>query len=372
MIKPATRLSLLSIVVAIVAIAAVAAEETLSPWLLKVIPVSLQAWIVCPEGPPSCQFSKIQEAIDGVPEGTTIEIKAGIYEENLLIRKSVTLEAIQGEQVILKSAQENSPAMLLVSSRPIDVRVTGLTILPARSLQGNGIELMGAVKAVLERNIIQYHRWGILVLGKPEWLLSEELPVYIRENTMQNNRTPVVIGQSSGVTISKNTIRDNKFQSQQDTGGILISDSRKVVVSDNLIQGSDWYGLYIYRSRWIQVNGNSIENNPYGILVVGSQQVDILANEIQRNGWGVEVHGEPYEETSVAIQNNRITQQEGYGLAVERLYHVSVCWQNEIRENQQGDYLVQDPLFSLQPRRDPAAEEELRKQCEEGKEISSP
>lgn len=366
MMRIATKLSVLGIVVVIVVvllvIAAVTARETRLP--LKSIPASLQAWIVCPEGPPSCQSSKIQEAIDSVLEGATIEIKAGAYKESLLIRKSVTLQAAQGEQVILKSAGENLPAMLLVSGRPIDVRITGLTILPDRPLQSNGIELMGAVKAVLERNTIQDHRWGILVLGKPEWLSSEELPVYIRENTMQSNGTPLIIWQSAGVTISKNTIRDN--QSQQYPGGLYIGDSRKVVISDNLIQESNSYGVYIYRSRWIQVTGNSIKNNPFGILVAGSYHIDILSNEFEQNGWGVAIQGETYEETSVALEGNHITHQEGYGLAVERLYHVSVCWQNEIRENQQGDYLVQDPLFALQPRRDPAAEEELRNQCEGG------
>ncbi|MDW8030240.1 MAG: hypothetical protein RMJ29_00210 [Candidatus Bipolaricaulota bacterium] len=46
-------------------------------------------------------------------------IKAGTYEENLIIRKSLTLQAAEGERVVVKSATESLPTLLLVNGRPI-------------------------------------------------------------------------------------------------------------------------------------------------------------------------------------------------------------------------------------------------------------
>ncbi|MDH7504895.1 MAG: hypothetical protein QHH25_01970, partial [Candidatus Acetothermia bacterium] len=46
---------------------------------------------VCPSG---CQFAKLQEAIEAASEGDSIQIGAGIYRENLVIRKRVTLTGI--------------------------------------------------------------------------------------------------------------------------------------------------------------------------------------------------------------------------------------------------------------------------------------
>ena len=42
-----------------------------------------QVFTVCPEGPPACQFQRIQDAINASPDGATIQVRPGIYRENL-------------------------------------------------------------------------------------------------------------------------------------------------------------------------------------------------------------------------------------------------------------------------------------------------
>jgi len=120
-----------------------------------------QTWVVCTQGPPVCHFTQIQAAIDAAPEGTTIVIKSGTYEENVIVRKSLTIQAAEGEQVVVKSAMESLPTLLLANGRPIHVEIKGLTFQPARPQQGNGIEILGMVAARLERNTIQDYQWGI-------------------------------------------------------------------------------------------------------------------------------------------------------------------------------------------------------------------
>ncbi|MEM4402416.1 MAG: NosD domain-containing protein [Candidatus Caldarchaeum sp.] len=320
-----------------------------------------QAYTVCPEGPPACTFTQIQDAINRVPEGATITIKAGTYEENLLIRKSLALQALEGEHVMVKSATASLPTLLVVSSRPMQVDVVGLTILPAQEHQGNGIEIMGTVAARIERNTIQGYQYGILVLGKAEGLSPSKLTVTIGENMIRDNSSGVVVWQSANVTISKNSLQDNKAPGG--VGGIIMGHSHNIVVSGNRIQDNSGYGIGILQSEAIQIMSNLIKTNPLGIFVGGSQ-AELFGNQVEHNGIGVAAVADGPEDSRVSLIGNRIIHQENYGLAVERLDQVNICRQNDIRENRQGDYLVQSPLFSLQPRRDPKAEEELRKRCE--------
>jgi parallel beta-helix repeat protein len=325
------------------------------------LPVQARAYVVCPEGPPACSFSKIQAAIDAVPEGATISIKAGLYEENLLIRRSLSLQAGEGEKVVVKSITESLPTLLIVSGRPIQVSVTGLTIWPAQEYQGNGIEIMGTVAAYIGHNTIQGYQDGILVLGKAEGLSPSKLTLIISENVIRDTKSGIVVWQSTGVTISKNIIQDNKAPGG--VGGIMLGNSQNIMVSDNRIQDNSGYGVGALQSGAIQIIGNFITTNHLGIFVGGSH-AELLNNHVEHNRVGVATIADGSVDSRVSLIGNRIMHQESYGLAVERLDQVTICRQNNIRENQQGDYLVQSPLFSLQPRRDPQAEEELRKRCE--------
>lgn len=70
----------------------------------------------------------------------------------------------------------------------------------------------------------------------------------------------------------------------------------------------------------------------------------------------------------IHLTGNRITQQELYGLVVERVDYIAECQGNQIRDNKQSNYRVQSPIISFfgEPKRDLAAEEKLRQQCEGG------
>jgi nitrous oxidase accessory protein NosD len=315
-----------------------------------------EMWVVCPEGPPACRFSKVQAAIDAAPEGATIAIKSGTYEENLIVRKSLTIQAAEGEQVVVKSARESLPTLLLVNGRPIHVEVRGLTIKPARQHQGNGIEIMGMVAARIERNTIQDYQWGILVLGTIGQLGLSDLPVVIHENTIHSS---IWIRQSATVAVSKNVIQRSAALDPE-LIGITIEDSGDILVSENLIEGGG--GVWISQS-FVRMMTNTIRKNWAGVYIEGSR-VSLGDNQIEQNGYGVAVTSRP--QTVVWLRGNRITQQEYIGLIVESLGYIAECRSNQIRANKESDYSVQSPVISFfgEPKRDPAAEEKLRQQCE--------
>lgn len=321
-----------------------------------------ETWVVCPQGPPSCRFTQIQDAIDAAPEGTIIVIKSGTYEENLIVRKSLTIQAAEGEQVVVKSAMESLPTLLLVNGRPIHVEVRGLTIQPARQRQGNGIEIMGMVAARIERNTIQDYQWGILVLGKVWKLGGSDLPVVIHENTIHSF---IWIWDSATVTVSKNAIQHN---AALEPVGIVIEKSGGILVSENLIEAGG-IGVWISQSFVEMMTRNIIRNNTAGVYIEGSI-VRLSDNQIEQNGWGVAVASRSRGplDSLVWLTGNRITQQEYIGLVVESLEYIAECQGNQIRDNKQSDYRVESPVISFfgKPRRDLAEEEKLRQQCEGG------
>jgi hypothetical protein len=91
---------------------------------------------VCPQGPPSCHYSKIQEAIDAARPNGIILIEAGTYLENLTISKSLSLVATEPGTVRI---QGKEPAIETITfdkaQGDFQVILEGLTILggpPAR------------------------------------------------------------------------------------------------------------------------------------------------------------------------------------------------------------------------------------------------
>ncbi len=164
-------------------------------------------------------------------------------------------------------------------------------------------------------------------------------------------------------------VSKNSIQGKAEVGGagIAIEDSGGVVVSDNFLEWGS--GVLLSQSWLIEMTRNIIKKSFAGVHIEGSK-VSLVDNQIEQNGWGVVVASRwrgPLD-SLVGLTGNRITQQEYYGLVVERLEYIATCQGNHIRDNKQGDYRVQSPTISFfgQPRRDPAAEEKLRQQCEGG------
>jgi len=93
---------------------------------------SEQQYDVCPEGPPLCPFSKIQEAIEAAEEGDIIRVAPGTYVENLVIKKSIRIIGAGEDQVLLQPAlhiPEYSPIHIFIySEAPMQVWLEGLSL----------------------------------------------------------------------------------------------------------------------------------------------------------------------------------------------------------------------------------------------------
>lgn len=345
---------------------------------------------VCPEGPPTCDFKRIQEAIEAAPETPPvrsweekpviplIKIAPGTYEENLLVLKNLWLQGAGRERTTvvgqLEGLDARRPTIFIAGSWPIAIGITGLTVegtgeaiqvvgrvsgmiadnfIRARGDTGvGGIWITGALThLVIDKNIITGGKNGIVlqgVIGIAELgSLLVVLPpygVFIAQNEIQGHHSDdlaggygIVLNQTTRVWIGGNHIHDN------DTG-IFLDESTTVNVESNTLEENNGSAIWSNQSTGVHLWKNVItRNSGSGIeLWLGSTKVDIEANVILSNGQDG-IRGEHYNPPDVLLeigylQGNRIEHNQRYGINLDPRAIKLRCAANRVSSNQQGDY----------------------------------
>ena len=87
-----------------------------------------QVLTVCPEGPPQCDFAHIQEAVVAAQPGTILKIRPGLYEEHILIDKSLQIVGEPNARVQIRGSTPGRPAIEVRPTAKAEVLLQGLTI----------------------------------------------------------------------------------------------------------------------------------------------------------------------------------------------------------------------------------------------------
>ncbi len=234
----------LSVLIAIVFLSCVAAGA-------GILLGSAQAGRAITVGSSGCDFSTIQAAIDAAPNGSTIQVQAGTYRENLTIRNrnGLTLRGDGTDKVTLdgngQQQKDATPGILILSSR--NITVTGFRITNSqRGLEADDSALLFIEANTIERNL----RSGIYLLR-------------------------------SQAEISGNVVRDSQALSDKPSGGTGIGiNGSRVTLTENSITGNAGAGLLVVmdgdtRSQ-VTGSGNTIQGNKGGDLV-GNVPATVLA-----------------------------------------------------------------------------------------------
>lgn len=164
-------------------------------------------------------YATIQYALDSAKDGEEIVVKPGVYEENLLINKSVVLRAEKGALSTIIKAKNQSLPVIRAESLPdseISVKIIGFTVkdgsvgislertkdceLTENSIEGNevGIQLKFASFCNVHKNRVADNKIGV------EVITSVRLHFWM--NTFENNTKDVVSDRSTVVWFSKDEI----------------------------------------------------------------------------------------------------------------------------------------------------------------------
>ncbi len=284
--------------------------------------VPIQASIVldvCPHGPPECNFTSIQKAIEEAPPVRPflswsnfdednplliplIRVAPGEYEENLIILKGVWLQGKSHENTLIRNVSFNNRDSLAPSFSTI-FATTGVVqplFIEQLDIEG-GLEVQGSFTGIISNNIFSSGENTIAEVS-----LSGNLNILIQDNIIEqslliNNVSPLFELLGGGINDDESIALNNNVLSavlRSAKTNIEISNARDVSIFNNSIENSekasfsDGVGISVSFSDNIRLNNNLIERKASGIIIDrNSTSVSIVDNQLINNSFtGITLH----------------------------------------------------------------------------------
>jgi len=281
------------------------------------------------DGP--ADFSTIQAAINAAGDGDTIQVRAGTYNESIIIDKdNVMLIGESRENIII----DGRGGGFVVYVRANNITFNGFTMqnggygiylwkssnnnFTSNTASNNqyGIYLDGSSYNTLSGNTVSGNSYGIYVYHSSYNVLSGNTAsknndgIYFdgsSYNTLSgnilssNNQHGILLHHSSDIILSGNTALNNTY-------GIYAGDSDKNVLSGNAVSNNT-YGIYLYYSDKNVLSGNAVSNNSYGVYFWGSSDNVLSGNAASNNSYGIYLH---YSGNNAISGND--ASSNGYGI----------------------------------------------------------
>jgi len=149
-------------------------------------------------GPPSYDFSNLNDAIASANESDIIQVYPGTYTENVVINKELDITGVDGSSTtIIYSASSNQNTIEINNDK---VNITGFTI-KNRGGSFACLKLNSVSNCLIKNNIIQNGGNGLYLVGSNSNI--------IEENTVKNNNVGIYLSNSDSNTIKINNILYN-------------------------------------------------------------------------------------------------------------------------------------------------------------------
>lgn len=253
----------------------------------------------------------IGRLIAAAPPGAIVEVPAGIYREQLVISKPLTLVGV-GRPVIDGGGGGDIVTITApgVTVRGFIVRDTGIDL-----DQENAAIRVLAAHATIEDNILEDILFGIDLREAPESV--------IRGNQIGGKRLDIA-RRGDGLRLWRcdNAVVENN----------VVHDGRDAIL---------WY------SKGVTVRGNRSLDCRYGLHLMFSDEVDIEDNHLERNSVGIYL----MYSTGVRLRHNRLANNRGpsgYGIGLKETDRF-VIEENTLIGNRAGIYLDGSPFSADNP-----------------------
>ncbi|GEM_PF-3449171 len=241
---------------------------------------------VCPEGPPACGFSSIQEAVSVAPPGSTIVIQDGEYVGPVIVGNSLTLIGGGPHRVTIQKG--------VVVAGPFRVRLTGMTItgglngLQAQAPPGlpeqlsplvvldnlviagnaqNGIALFNYAQAVLTDVTIT--RNGLEILGNP---IGGGIALRGSSRLTVEGRTVIRENGANGISVmdeAQAQIRGQTFIARSGLNGILVGGRARARIEDVIVRENGCFGISVADNASAEITGGRVERNAKAGIHIG-------------------------------------------------------------------------------------------------------
>jgi nitrous oxidase accessory protein len=322
---------------------------------------------------PSSQFSSIGVAIAAAESGDNIRLEPGVFKENLVVDKPLSLVGSEKGVSIIDGSGKGR----VIEVTSPDVQLLGLEV------RGSGDVIEDsdaciyineqAANAVVSGNRLEECAFGIWVNGSKKPIVSDNVVTGYQKKTFSDRGNGIHIWR-----IEDGLIKDNRVYGVRDgiylsnTGGSLIEGNRmdsvrfgihfmynhgnsvvgnttcnsmvgqammfskRLVINDNTMINNDDHGLFLRSIYDSKVRGNVSYGNDRGIFLVDSSFNELTGNWAQENTIGVNVSSG--SEDNVIVGNSFVSNP------VQVLYswRFSQYWDGEQGGNYWSDYLGWD------------------------------
>ena len=238
---------------------------------------SAKTWSV--DGSGGADFTGIQDAINNSRDGDTILVHSGVYNEKVVVNKSVTLKGI-GYPVVAAGGEEAT--LCLPTNDVITLTADGITLVGFNATKssngwsgraGNGIEVRSDNNTITGNNVYNNNH-GIHLISSSNNTITG--------NTVSNNWDGFELHNSNNNTITGNSV-SNGYD------GFELEKSNNNTITGNNVS-NNWDGFELERSNNNTITGNNVSNNRYtAINLVVSNNNTITGNNVCNNDDGFEL-----------------------------------------------------------------------------------
>ncbi len=264
-------------------------------------------------------YPTIQAAINHADEADIVLVYSGAYYENVIVNKTLSIKSQSGAKDTIVHPEDPESGKSVFEVCADNVEITGFTIRdstnrtvhgdpfkPASYVDACGIYVGSSTGTRISRNIIRNNFEGIVFSNCSNITVSEN---QVTENIHEGVRFVY----SSSSTLTKNNITRNHFpeywtatalvifhctnseisenQIGANDNGVVVSNSQDITVSNNSITDNRFHGLNLVGGQGHRLFRNTMRNNTYGICPSGSINNQISENVLQENDYGIALYG---------------------------------------------------------------------------------
>jgi parallel beta-helix repeat protein len=332
---------------------------------------SATSWSV--DGSGGADFTGIQDAINKASAGDTILVYSGIYYENVVVNKSVTLRGsghpvvdaggegcaitLTADEITLVGFNATNSGRLWWSDVGIKVTSNNNTI-TGNNVSSNGVgirlddssnnnTIAGNVFANKGLSVFSSYQNTVKdnkVNGKPLVYL-EDVSDYKVEDAGQvilvncdnitvenldlsNTNAGIALWKTEDSKISNNNVCNNNF-----VGICLSSSSNNNTITGNNVS-SNGVGIYLSSSSSNTITGNTARNNFVGIPLNESCNNTITGNNASNNNWGgIRLYDSSNNNT---ITGNNVSNNNDEGIRIKSSGNNTITGNNVSNNNDEG------------------------------------
>jgi len=238
------------------------------PKLILIIFIVLLVWLSPIDGARTyivddngfANYKTIQEAVVAANNGDTIYVKPGIYKEEVILNKSLTIMPLLGESGPIILNGDGLQTGITITSTSCTLQ--GLTL---QNYTGSAVSVLSDGNTI-KNNVFEHVSPAILIRGANRNSINENLMkkcqggVALRDNSNDN-------------IIQKNEIAGSNIS-------IFLGNVRKNSIIGNKISDTFW-GIWVDSSSNIEINGNEVASKNYGILLFNSSGINVTDSIVQ-------------------------------------------------------------------------------------------